>query len=324
MTTTRGRVRAVLTALTLTAAAVLSACAESSPASGPAAEPGTGNPRTDKLAQVLDRGTLVGYAELDYPPQSIRVEGAIRAPKTACGADQMTAAEVTGFDVETTKLVASRLGLEACFVQPSWTEVTAGNWGDRLDIAYGSGSINTDRMTRLWMTQPYYAVPNYYFVRQDSPARAPGDLDGKRIGVCASCSHELYLRGELEIPGVAIEPTVRAPEIVAFETEGPGLAAAAKGDIEAFLCSGPVGQAVVDEGAELRPLPGVAFTYYPSGFVDKSSGLDSTAFVMRVNRIISTAQADGSLTRLSMDWFGTDYVAAAAAFDLDKIGQELP
>ncbi len=67
--------------------------------------------------------------------------------------------------------------------------MTAGNGGDRLDIAYGPGSINTDRMTRLWMTQPYYAVPNYYFVRQDSPAHAPEDLDGKRIGVCASCSH---------------------------------------------------------------------------------------------------------------------------------------
>ena len=236
----------------------------------------------------------------------------------------MTAAEVTGFDVETTKLLASRLGVEACFVKPSWTEVTAGNWGDRLDIAYGSGSINTDRMTRLWMTQPYYAVPNYYFVRQDSPARVPGDLDGKRIGACASCSHELYLRGELAIPGVAIEPTVRGPEIVAFETEGPGLDAAAKGEIDAFLCSEPVGQAIIDQGTKLRKLPGVAFTYYPSGFVDKSSGLSSTAFVTRVNRIIGTAQTDGSLAQLSMDWFGTDYVAAAAAFDLDKIGQQLP
>ena len=322
--TTRRCVRVVLMALALTAASAgLAACAESSPASEPAAERGKGNPRTDKLAQILDRGTLVGYAELDYPPQSIRVEGATRASATACGADQMTAAEVTGFDVETTKLLASALGVEACFVKPSWTEVTAGNWGDRLDIAYGSGSINTDRMTRLWMTQPYYAVPNYYFVRRDSPARAPGDLDGKRIGVCASCSHELYLRGELEIPGVAIEPTVRDPAIVAFETEGPGLAAAAKGDIDAFLCSGPVGQAIVDEGATLRPLPGVAFTYYPSGFVDKSSGLDSTAFVKRVNRLISRAQTDGSLAQLSMDWFGTNYVAAAAAFDLDKIEQDL-
>ena len=36
------------------------------------------NPQADKLAQILDRGTLVGYAETDYPPQSMLVEGATR------------------------------------------------------------------------------------------------------------------------------------------------------------------------------------------------------------------------------------------------------
>jgi len=41
-------------------------------------------PGKDKLAQVIARGTLVGYAELDYPPQSIRVEGGIRAASTKC------------------------------------------------------------------------------------------------------------------------------------------------------------------------------------------------------------------------------------------------
>ena len=110
------------------------------------------DPTTDKLAQVLARGTLVGYHETDYPPQSMDVPG------------------------------AKRLAGTKCFATPSWTEITAGNWGDRLDIAYGSGSINADRMERLFMTQPYYAVPNYYFVAKSSPAKHAHDLDGKRIG----------------------------------------------------------------------------------------------------------------------------------------------
>ena len=82
MTASRTRVRGVLIALTLTAAiASTSACADGSAESEAATESGRGNPRTDKLAQVLDRGTLVGYAELDYPPQSIAVEGATRPPR---------------------------------------------------------------------------------------------------------------------------------------------------------------------------------------------------------------------------------------------------
>jgi polar amino acid transport system substrate-binding protein len=282
-----------------------------------------GDPATDKLAQILERGTLVGYHEPDYPPQSIAVTGAKRRADTKCAENQLTADEVTGYDNEVTKLVAGKLGVETCFVSPSWTEVTAGNWGDRMDIAYGSGSINTDRMQRLYMTQPYYAVPNLYFVAEGSGFQTPADLVGKRIGACAGCSHELYLNGELEIPSVDVTVDVQDPQIVTFETEGPGLEAAAEGTIDAFLAADPVGRARMEEGLALRPLDEVAFTYYPSGFVDRSSGLSSAAFVERVNEIIRNAQQDGTLKALSEEWFGTDYASEAANFDIDAIGQEV-
>ena len=288
----------------------------------PAAAQGA-DPDTDKLAQILARGTLVGYHEYDYPPQSMEVKGATRPAGTKCAETQLTASEVTGFDNETTKLVAKGLGVEACFATPTWTEVTAGNWGDRWDIAYGSGSINADRMERLYMTQPYYAVPNYYFVAADSPTRHATDLNGKRIGACASCSHEAYLNDELEIPGIDISVNVDDPQLVTYETEQPGLAATAQGKVDAFLAAEPVGQAQVKRGIDLRPLPEVAFTYYPSGFVDKSSGLDSRAFVDKVNEIVQAAQADGTLQKLSRRFFARDYIAAAAAYDIHAIGQKV-
>jgi polar amino acid transport system substrate-binding protein len=281
------------------------------------------SPTTDKLAQIIARGTLVGYHEADYPPQSMDAKGETRATDTKCAETQLTANQVTGFDSETTKLVAKGLGVEACFATPTWTEVTAGNWGDRWDIAYGSGSINADRMERLYMTQPYYAVPNYYFVAVDSAARHAADLDGKQIGACASCSHEMYLRGELQIPGIDIDVNINDPKLVTFETERPGLIATAKGKIDAFLAAEPVGRAQIREGVALRRLPEVAFTYYPSGFVDKSSGLDSKAFGAKVDEIVQGAQADGTLARLSRKFFGRDYVAAAAAYDIDAIDQEV-
>ena len=140
---------------------------ETGAAGDTSAATGASDPTTDKLAQILSRGILVAYFEPDYPPQSIAGEET-RPADTLCAPDQLTAPEVTGFDPETTKLVAEGLGVEVCFISPTWTEATAGNWGDRWDIVYGSGSINSDRMERLWMTQPYYAVPNYYFVSEDS------------------------------------------------------------------------------------------------------------------------------------------------------------
>jgi len=307
-------------ALTLVVIALASAACSPS---GAAATPG-GDPARDKLAQVLARGTLVGYAELDYPPQSIRLEGVPRAAETACLSNQITGVEISGFDVEVTKLVANELGVEPCFVQPTFSEVTAGNWGDRLDIAYASGSINADRMTRLYMTQPYYAVPNHYFVRADAAFESATDLAGRRIGACVGCSHEAFLRGELRIPGVEVALDVSEPVIVGFETEGPGLQAVADGEIDAFLAAAPVGLARIEEDLPLRLLEPAAFTYYPTGFVDRSSGLDADAFLTRVNEIIGAAHADGTLLAMSREWFGTDYTTAAAAFDLDAIGQTIP
>jgi ABC-type amino acid transport substrate-binding protein len=284
---------------------------------------GASNSHQDKLAQIQARGTLVGYHEADYPPQSMDVKGAPRPAGTKCTPTQLTANQVTGYDSDTTKLVAKRLGVEACFATPTWTEVTAGNWSDRWDIAYGSGSVNEDRMQRLYMTQPYYAVPNYYFVRTGSRARHAADLNGKAIGSCASCSHEMYLKGQLAIPGVKVRLNVKDPKSVTYETEGPGLTAASKGKIDAFLAAEPVGKARIAEGVRLRQLPEIAFTYFPSGFVDKNSGLNAKAFVAKVDAIIQAAEKDGTLKKLSLKYFGRDYVSQAAAYDIHGLNQKV-
>ena len=310
------------------AALVLAACSSgggdgtaSTDESDPAGTMATGDPTSDKLAQILARGTLVLSTDPAYPPQSFGVEGEDRLPDTNCAANQLTANQVAGYDADTGKLLASELGVEPCFVVPTWTEITSGNWGDRWDIAYGSGSINTDRMERLWMTQPYYAVPNYYFVAEGSPYQTAAELDGMPIGACASCSHEFYLRGELEIPGVEIVVNVSDPQIQTYKTEPPGLRDVAEGNLDAFLCAEPVGQEAIQDGLALRMIPDLAFTYYPSGFVDKSSGLSAKRFVERVNEIIQEAQSDGSLQELSMKYFGADYATPAAAFDVSALEQ---
>lgn len=312
----------LLAPLAMACASILFAACNGGVATRGSAAP-SGDPANDKLAQIMHRGTLVGYAELDYPPQSIRIDGATRDPGTKCQPTEITAREVTGFDVETTKLVAKGLGVEACFVQPTWTEVTAGGWSDRFDLVYGSGAINATRMQHLYMTQPYYYVPQRFIVPTTSTAKAPADLDGKRIGACTSCTVESYLKGTLVIPGIDLVQKVKDPQIVGYQTEGPGLEALAAGKIDAFLTAEPVANEAIKEGKPFRLLDEAAFSMYPSGFIDKSSGLDVRAFAARVDEIIAAAHADGTLKTMSMQWFGADYTTVAGKFDLSKIGQTI-
>jgi polar amino acid transport system substrate-binding protein len=280
-----------------------------------------GDASADKLAQVLARGTLVLFTDPKYPPQSFAVKGAKRPSSTKCAANQLTAAEMAGYDADTGKAVARKMGVEPCFVAPSWTEVTAGNWGDRWDLAYGSGAIALDRMNVLYMTQPYYSTPANFFVPKSSTAKSAADLSGKKIGACAGCTMEEYLRGTLDLPGPKFKVVVKNPKIVTFDTEIPGLAATAKGKLAAFLCSEPVGSGAIKDGAALRMIAAPAYYSYKTGYVDKKSGLSVGPFVARVDQIIAGLHADGTLKRLSIKYFGKDYATKAGAFDLSTIGQ---
>ncbi len=306
----------VVMATTLIAAACSSTATSSPGTSSPA-----GDPNTDKLAQIQARGTLILFTDPEYAPQSFAVEGAERAEGTKCAPNDLTAPEVSGYDAETGKLVAQALGVEPCFVTPTWTEVTAGNWGDRWDLAYGSGAIAADRMEVLYMTQPYYSTPANFFVPVDSEAQEPEDLSGHDVGACAGCTMEDYLRGILDLPGSPIEFVIEDPNVVTFDTEVPGLKATAKGKVDAFLCSEPVGAALIVDGLPLRMLETPAYATFKTGYVDRSSGLEVAAFVERVNEIVVGLHADGTLADLSVEFFGKDYATEAGAFDLDSIGQ---
>ncbi len=314
----------------LAIAGVAAACGSSSsasPATGDTAASASssvqpsGDTSNDKLAQVLARGTLVLFTDPKYPPQSFAVKGAKRPADTKCAANQLTAAEMAGYDADTGKAVASKMGLEPCFVTPSWTEVTGGSWGDRWDLAYGSGAIALDRMNVLYMTQPYYTTPTNFFVPKNSKVTTAAELSHKKVGACSGCTMEQYLRGTLDLPGPKFASQVKDPKIVTFETEIPGLAATAKGKLAAFLCSEPVGSGAIKDGEALRMLPTPAYYSYKTGYVDKQSGLAAGPFVARVDQIVKGLLADGTLKQLSVKYFGKDYATKAAGFDMAGIDQ---
>jgi ABC-type amino acid transport substrate-binding protein len=162
-----------------------------------------------------------------------------------------------------------------------------------------------------------------FLVPEDSPAQVPSDLDGKTIGTCTSCTVEAYLQGTLVIPGVELVQKVKDPVLAGYETEFPGIDDLAAGRIDAFLVAEPVAKQAIAEGRALRILEEPAFSMYPSGFVDKTSGLSVKAFFDRVNEVIQSAHADGRMKALSIEWFETDYTTPAGAFGLSALEQEV-
>lgn len=315
--------RLVSVTLTLIAVLAVGGCTGATSSSA-ASRTSSGDPATDKLAQVQARGTLVLWTDPDYAPQSFAVKGAARLAPTTCAPNQMTAPEMSGYDVETGKLVAAALHVEPCFVATPFDAMIAGAWGDRFDVAWGSGAITLDRMKRLYATQPYYATPANFFVKKGASFATPADLSEKKIGVCSGCTHHQYLERTLELPGQKIAFVVEKPEIVTFNTEVPGLEATAAGTVDAFLCSEPVGLAAIAKGAELREIEAAAYFTYKTGYVDRDLTLAPGPFLAALNTAIAELHASGKLKELSSSFFKKDYATPAAAFDLAALGQTSP
>jgi polar amino acid transport system substrate-binding protein len=280
---------------------------------------------TDKLGEIQARGTLVVSTDPAYPPQSQLVEGGKRASSTKCTSDQHTASELTGFDIDVAVNIAKKLGVEACFVTPDWTLITAGNWSNRWDISIGSMTITPERMTKLYFTQPYYTTPAAFFVYKDNTTYTqPSDLSGKKVGACSGCTYEYYLDGSLQIPGENISFVVKNVQFTGYGTDLDAIQDLSLGDgtrLDAVLTAQPTGAGAIKDGLPIKQLGDPVYFEYLAGAVDKASTPDPVPFLKKVSTIIQGLNTDGTLLTLSTKYYGIDLTTAAASFDLAALKQ---
>lgn len=279
----------------------------------------------DYLAEIMKRGTLIISTDPAYPPQSELVENATRPAGTKCAADQHTANEFKGFDIDAAVEIAKRLGLEACFVTPDWTLITGGSWSDRWDISVGSMTITPERMKALYFTQPYYTTPAAIFVNADNKTYTkPEDLSGKKVGACSGCTYESYLDGSLVIPGEKIDFLIKNPQFKGYDTDTSALQDLALGDgvrLDAVLTAEPTGQTFIKNSKSIKELGGPIFFEYLAAAIDKKHSKDPISFVKKVSEVIQQMHSDGTLLKLSQQYYETDLTTAAAKFDISSLAQ---
>ena len=280
---------------------------------------------TDKLAEILARGTLIVSTDPAYPPQSQLVEGGARAATTKCASDLHTSSELTGFDIGVAVAIAAKLGVEACFITPDWTLITSGSWANRWDISIGSMTITPERMTKLYFTQPYYTTPAAFFVNNaNTTYTQPSDLSGKKIGACTGCTYDAFLAGTLQIPGETITYVVKNAQFTGYETDINALQDLALGDgvrLDAVLTAQPTGAGAIKDGMPLKQLGDPVYFEYLAGAIDKASTPDPIPFVKKVSEVIQGLNSDGTLLQLSQKWYSLDLTTAAATFDLAALNQ---
>lgn len=274
-----------------------SAAPESSSA---APESSSAAPAADGLlAQILETGVLRVSTDPAYPPQS--------------SYDEATG-EWQGFDIDVANEIATRMGVTTQWETPAWDVITAGNWNDRWDVSVGSMSITEERAQVLDFTEPYYFTPAGVAVNADSDIQSIDQLAGKRVGVCGACTYEYYLNRTLAIPGFDFEFVVPEDvEIVTYDTDTTALQDLKLGRVDAMVSAVPLLEEAIKKGKEIRLVGDPVFLEPLAVAADKSSPLPVDSLVAELNRIIQEMHADGTLSELSMKWYGVDITKGPGA-----------
>jgi polar amino acid transport system substrate-binding protein len=267
----------------------------------------------DLLGEIKARGTIRVSTDVNYAPQSSGVQGAQRLANTKCAANELTAAEVEGFDIDTAVEIARRLGVEPCFVTPSWDLITAGSWGGRWDASVGSMTITQDREKALWFSPAYYSYAAQLAARTGSDIKSVDAIAGKPVCVGTGTTYETYLSGgDLGFPASQIK--MKAPadvKVVPLNTDSECVQAiqAGRTEFDAFLTATTVVDKAIAEGVGIEKVGEPVYVENLAVALDKKSPKDSQSLLAAISKAVNDMHADGTLSKSSLKWFGADLTA---------------
>jgi len=282
----------LLLSFALLAGAMMSACAAPPAVNRPAAEQPTAAPAAgekDWLDTVKERGVLRVSTDANYAPQSYF--------------DEQTK-QWTGFDIDTAREVAKRLGVQVEFVTPDWSAITAGNWAGRWDVSIGSMTPTPERRKVLDFTPPYYFSVTQFGIRADlkDEIKTVNDLAGRTVCVAQATTYETYLNGNLDIEVVMPPPQGVKIAIVKTDQECIQSIQSGRKDYDALLTSANV----INDGRK-KGVP-IEFLDKPVYYEELAISIDKAAapnakFLAELTRIVNEMHADGTLSNLSMKYF---------------------
>ncbi|WP_202330486.1 transporter substrate-binding domain-containing protein [Mesorhizobium sp. L-8-3] len=246
------------------------------------------------LDKVLESGTLTVAAGPDWGTMS-SLNNETR--------------QLEGYDIDVAKGIADYLGVKIEFVTPSWDIITSGNWQGRWDIAMGQMTPTAVRAEKFDFPAVYFYAQVVAVVHKDSKAVKPADLNGKRVGVTAGSVQEEYAKHTFKPNWVGAKPIefqVKPGEIKTYATTNVAFDDLRLGDgvrLDAVLTDGPVMDDAIKAGYPIKPLGEPLFA--SPGALPVLHG--DKEFSSKIAEAIQKMKEDGTLSKLSLKWYGVDY-----------------
>lgn len=250
----------------------------------------------ETLDRVMSKKAMVVATNSGWPPQSFLDDSN----------------QLVGFDIDVSRELAKRLGVEVSFETPDWQTLTGGHWQGRYDLGVGSVTPTKARSQVIDFAGIYYYSPYVYVVHKDSPAKTVTDLNGKIIGVETGTTSEDFIRRQLEIdaPGLPpIEYKLEPGEIRTFADSMLPFDDLRLGDgvrLNAVIAPEQTAQNAIKNGYPVKVLEGEFAFREPLVVIAEKVDPEWTK---KIGELIAEMKADGTLATLTTKWYGKDYSA---------------
>ena len=225
----------------------------------------------DSLNRVLESGELTVSGSGGYPPFNF-YEGN----------------EVVGFDVDTGKAIAERLGVELNYETAEWSGLPEGLRAGYYDGILGSMAITEERLEIVNFTIPYYYSAAQLVVRKDSGITDPSEMEGKEIAVVTATT---FVDDVEELGAIP----------VLYEDDNQTLSELVNGRVDGVITDQNVaidGIANMRGGDELTMAGDILRLEKMAIAVNKSD----VKLLNKLNEILEEMHEDGTLTEISVKW----------------------
>ena len=224
-------------------------------------------------------GTLIVGFDQDFPPMGFVGDNG----------------EYTGFDLDLAKEVASRLGLEYKAQPIAWDskdmELESGN----IDCIWNGFTITGREDDYTWTT-PYMANKQVFVVANDSDIKSQADLAGKVVEVQADSSAEAALKENQDLANTFGQLLTTPDDNTAFMDLEQGAVDAVAMDVIV------AGYQIKQRNADFKILDdSLSEEEYGIGFKKGNTELRD-----KVQGALEEMAADGTLAKISDEWFGED------------------
>ncbi|KNZ42697.1 transporter substrate-binding domain-containing protein [Acetobacterium bakii] len=205
--------------------------------------------------------------------------------------------ELIGFDIDFANALAAELGVTTEFQTVSWDGIFNGLNAKQYDVIVSSTSITPDRQKAFSMSDPYVANGIVIVSRKDAtPVVTFDQLEGKTLGAQIETTADIAAEKLKADQGVNVE-------IKKFDGMLDAFAALQGKQIDNVITDIGVAMYYVAQNPDLYIVSSDVLTNEPIGVTAR---LADTGLTDTLNTAIKTLQDNGTLTEISMKWFGKD------------------